>query len=142
MSSAPARPGPRARHGAGRVRAPTVPFLREEDLPQAHVLPPLLGSALGRLRAGLRLRRYAPRMRPARVDTGERADPRDHVMQPAPGLDPGSRRRDGWTWPRPAPPHHARCTPMAMPESNSLALENSRTLEADRLTTAFPCGLA
>ncbi|CAH0724000.1 unnamed protein product, partial [Brenthis ino] len=56
MSSAPARPGPRARHGAGRARAPTHPLLRKEDLPQAHLLPPLLGSAVGAHRAGLRLR--------------------------------------------------------------------------------------
>lgn len=59
MSSAAARPGPRARHGAGRARAPPHPLLREEDLPQAHLLPPLLGPAVGPHRAGLRLRRYA-----------------------------------------------------------------------------------
>lgn len=92
MSSAPARPGPRARHGAGRARAPSHPLLREEDLPQADVLPPLLGSAVGPHRAGLRLRRYASRMRPARVDTGSARARRRHdqrVMQPgepAPGV--------------------------------------------------------
>lgn len=85
MSSAPARPGPRARHGAGRARAPSHPLLREEDLPQADVLPPLLGSAVGPHRAGLRLRRYASRMRLARVDTGSARGRHRHdqrVMQP------------------------------------------------------------
>lgn len=82
MSSAPARPGPRARHGAGRARAPTHPLLRQEDLPQAHLLPPLLRPAVGAHRAGLRLRRYASRMRPGRVDTG-RALSTTSVMQPA-----------------------------------------------------------
>lgn len=75
MSSALARPGPRASHGAGRARAPSHPLLREEDLPQAHVLPPLLGPAVGPHRAGLRLRRYASRMRPVRVDIGSARSP-------------------------------------------------------------------
>lgn len=90
MSSAPARPGPRARHGAGRARAPSHPLLREEDLPQADVLPPLLGSAVGPHRAGLRLRRYASRMRPARVDTGSARGRRhdQRVMQPGAGGRP------------------------------------------------------
>lgn len=85
MSSAPARPGHSARHGAGRARAPHHPLIRQEDLPQADLLPPLLGSPVGPHRAGLRLRRYAPRMRPGRVDTGRARVLHDQrVMQPWP----------------------------------------------------------
>lgn len=92
MSSAPARPGPRARHGAGRARAPTHPLLRQEDLPQAHLLPPLLRPAVGAHRPGLRLRRYASRMRPERVDTA-RALSAQHDQRYAthPGVSDPSR---------------------------------------------------
>lgn len=75
MSSAPVRPGPCASHGAGRARAPSHPLLRQEDLPQAHLLPSLLGPTVGPHRAGIRLRRYAPRLRPARIDTGSARSP-------------------------------------------------------------------
>uniref|UniRef100_A0A2H1VY83 SFRICE_002511 n=1 Tax=Spodoptera frugiperda TaxID=7108 RepID=A0A2H1VY83_SPOFR len=100
MSSAPARPGPRARHGAGRARAPSHPLLREEDLPQADVLPPLLGPAVGPHRAGLRLRRYASRMRPVRVDTGSARGRRRHDQRV---MQPGAR-----AWPRACPPRPGR----------------------------------
>lgn len=106
MSSAPARPGHRARHGAGRARAPRHPLLRQEDLPQAHLLPPLLGSAVGPHRAGLRLRRYAPRMRPGRVDTGPRATPARPAL-----CNPGPARRSI------APPPPSRRGPAAGPPS-------------------------
>lgn len=141
MSSAPARPGPRARHGAGRARAPSHPLLREEDLPQAHVLPSLLGSAVGPHRAGLRLRRYAPRMRPARVDTGSARSTlppgaasctTSALCNPGPG-SPGVSarrarppRRSARSRPRPIDRTGPPAGKLRVPTAPSLALEISR----------------
>lgn len=126
MSSAPARPGPRARHGAGRARAPSHPLLRQEDLPQADVLPSLLGSAVGPHRAGLRLRRYASRMRPARVDTGSARARRRHDQRV---MQPGARA------PRACPPRSIRPGAAARP---TLAPDQPRSCSRARVACS-PC---
>ncbi|GBP52484.1 hypothetical protein EVAR_32040_1 [Eumeta japonica] len=131
MSSAPARPGPCARHGAGRARVTprSHTFVREEDFPQAYLLPSLLRPAVGPHRAGLRLRRYAhaPHARRYAPVAGSARDQRPPARAlPPPAGYATAPPHAGATTARPvrpgataaSRPGPTRCTPLHLAPSN------------------------